>query len=206
MDRRRLSGFTLVELVVALAVAAVLLGVGVPSFTSAIQNSRIGTQYNQVTRAFFLARSEAVKSGEFVVVCARSAPESEQCGDETDWANGWLVFVDVDSNVAAPAKVEAGDTIIATEPAVSGDNTVQAFASLASGAAPEAVAHVRYRPRGDTDWQGGSVVVCDAERGEEHSRAINVKLTGSIQPGRPSGTERIPRDAFGSPIDCGTSA
>ena len=203
MHTTRQSGFTLVELLITLVVASVLLAVGVPSFTDAMRSSRIGSQYSQVVRSLFLARSEAVKSNDFVVVCAREAPGSTQCGDENDWRNGWIVFVDVASSPAAAAKVDAGDTIISLEPALSGDNTIGAFASLSSGADPDAVGHVRYLPRGNTDWRGGSIVICDAVRGSTGSRVVNVKLTGDIQAGRPSGTETIPRDAFNSPIDCG---
>ena len=202
MATNRQHGFTLVELLVALAVAAVLLGIGVPSFVSVVQDTRIGSQYNQVVRSFFMARSEAVKSGEFVVVCARSAPESKLCGDENDWKNGWIVYIDVDSTVAGAAQVGSGDTIISLEPAVSGDNTVRAIASLSSGGASTQVGHVRYLPRGNTNWQGGSVIVCDAARGAESSRAVNVRLTGNIQPARPNGTESVPRDAFDAPISC----
>jgi len=204
MTTRRQSGFTLIELVVTLAIASILLGIGVPSFVDVVRNARIGTQYNQMARALFIARSEAVKSSEFVVVCARSAPASLDCGGKDDWKNGWLVYVDVDSAIDSNASIDTGDTIIATEPALVGDNWLEVRARTANGATPSEVGHVRYLPRGDTDWESGSLVICDKHRGSPKSRVVNVKLTGDIQPGRPNGTETVPRDVFGSPIDCGT--
>lgn len=206
MKLRRQSGFTLVELIIALAIAAILLAVGVPSFTSVIQDSRIGSQYNQAVRAFFLARSEAVKASEFVVVCARSAPVARTCGTEDDWNNGWIVFVDTDSEIDDAAVIGAGDTIVAMEPPIKGANSVTVIASLSSGEPPDKVAHVRYLPGGNTDWFGGSVILCDEARGSEYSRVVNVRLTGAVQPGRPNGNERVPRDTFNSPIDCGGGA
>lgn len=203
--RRQHAGFSLVELVVALAVAAVLLGVGVPSFTAALKNARIGAQYSQAVRSLLLARSEAVKSGQFVVVCSRSAPGSEQCGDADDWSNGWIVYVDADSEVDDAAVVGAEDTLLSLEPALKGTNTVAAFASLSNGDDPDAVAHVRYLPRGNTDWKAGSIVICDADRGSTDSRVLNVRLTGAIQAGQAAAGETIPRDAFNSPIDCDAS-
>ena len=204
--RRQRAGFSLIELVVALAVAAVLLGIGVPSFTAALQNARIGAQYSQAVRALLLARSEAVKSGEFVVVCSRSTPGSEQCGDENDWANGWIVYVDVDSEIDDAATVGTGDTLLSLEPALTGSNTAVAFASLSNGDDPDDVAHVRYLPRGNTDWKAGSIVICDTDRGAADSRVLNVRLTGAVQAGQAASGETIPRDAFNSPIDCGTSS
>ena len=203
--RRQHAGFSLVELVVALAVAAVLLGVGVPSFTAALKNARIGAQYSQAVRSLLLARSEAVKSGQFVVVCSRSAPGSEQCGDADDWSNGWIVYIDDDSEIDDAAVIGAEDTLLSLEPALKGTNTVAAFASLSNGDDPKEVAHVRYLPRGSTNWKAGSIVICDTDRGSVDSRVLNVRLTGAIQAGQVAAGETIPRDAFNSPIDCGAS-
>jgi len=58
----RHNGFTLIELVVALAVLGILVAIGLPSFNAAIANSRISSQYNDTIGALFIARSEAVKS------------------------------------------------------------------------------------------------------------------------------------------------
>ena len=67
------GGLTLIELIVALAVFGLLIGVGLPSFNSAISNSRITTQTNNAISSLFIARSEAVKSSANVTVCARAA-------------------------------------------------------------------------------------------------------------------------------------
>lgn len=65
----RQAGFTLVELMVTVAIAAILLGVGVPSFRTLIENNRIAAASNDVVTALQYARSEAVKRGVFVDVC-----------------------------------------------------------------------------------------------------------------------------------------
>ncbi len=90
------SGFTLVELVVTMAVMAILLGVGVPSFIDVMKNARTSATYNSLIGSLYLARSEAVKSNLDVAICARASDAS--CG--TDWDNGWLVFIDTDTDGA----------------------------------------------------------------------------------------------------------
>ncbi|KPQ01849.1 GspH/FimT family pseudopilin [Marinobacter sp. HL-58] len=77
------SGFTLIELMVTLVVLGILLGVGVPSFNSVIENNRVTTQANSLLGAINLARSEAVKRSAEVSI------QSENGGFE----NGWCVIV-----------------------------------------------------------------------------------------------------------------
>src|SRR3569832_2509448 len=65
-------GFTLIELLVTLAIAVILLTVAVPNYQMFVANSRMASQANEVVGALSLARSEAVKRGTQVSVCASS--------------------------------------------------------------------------------------------------------------------------------------
>ena len=58
---RKRNGFTLVELLITIAVAAILLTIGVPSFQYAMQSSRIATQTNELVTGLQTARGEAVR-------------------------------------------------------------------------------------------------------------------------------------------------
>lgn len=202
MERKSTRGFTLLELLVAVAIAGILLGVGVPSFANAIKESRISTQYNAMVGSLYLARSEAVKGAADITVCPRSAPGAEQCGARTDWENGWIVFVDRTTvQGEATANIDAGDEIIAIEPGLKGDNTLRAIASPTNSAAnADEVAFVRYTQTGGAEWSSGSIIVCDTDRGASHSRAINIVLTGDIRRGRTHDGETAPRDVFNQPI------
>lgn len=84
------KGFTLIELMVALAILAILLGIAVPSFGSMIRDSRASTLASELQGALQLARSEAVKRRQNVVVCRRR-PDASTCENGADWAGGWLV-------------------------------------------------------------------------------------------------------------------
>lgn len=65
----RQSGFTLVELMVTIAIAAILLGVGVPSFRTVIENNRIAAASNDVVTGLQYARSEAIRRAVLVDFC-----------------------------------------------------------------------------------------------------------------------------------------
>lgn len=205
MKTNHSHGFTLVELLVALAVLAILLGVGVPSFASAIQNSCMSSNHNALASSLYLARSEAVKSSRDVTVCPRSSSQAETCG--TRWENGWLVFIDrTRVNGESIATVNGTDEIINMEDEVCGDASVSGRGSADRTAAGASVRHfVRYAPDGATDWNNGSFIICDS-RGAESARVINIVLTGDIRRGRASSTSGgVPLDVFGQAADCGTA-
>jgi type IV fimbrial biogenesis protein FimT len=68
-------GFTLIELMVTIAVLAILATVGIPGFVDLVQNNRVTTQANELVTALNVGRTEAVKRGRPVqVVVAQAAP------------------------------------------------------------------------------------------------------------------------------------
>jgi len=87
------TGFTLIELMVTVAIAGVVLGIGIPSFNEAIRNSRLTTSANELISALNLTKSEAIKRG-VQVTMRRKGTTSKH------WEEGWDVFVDSDSSNA----------------------------------------------------------------------------------------------------------
>jgi len=95
----RERGFTLLELMMTVAVAAILVVVGIPGMRSLVQNNRAAAASNSLVSALNLARSEALKRGTSVSVCASS--DGASCS--SDWAQGWIVATDSASGTTAPA-------------------------------------------------------------------------------------------------------
>ncbi len=112
------TGFTLIELMVTVAIAVILLGVAVPSFFSIIQNNRATAQANDLLSSINVARSEAVKRGATTTVCVSSNQSS--CTGGTNWAQGWLVWSDSNGNGALNSPGE----IIKAREALTGGTTL----------------------------------------------------------------------------------
>lgn len=94
--RSAMRGFTLLELMVVLAIAAILMAVAVPSFALLIQKNRLATQTNAFIGDLQFARAEAIKQGQTVTVCASS--DGSSCLGTTTWNTGWIVFADPDNS------------------------------------------------------------------------------------------------------------
>jgi len=98
-------GFTLVELLVVMAIIALLMAFGVPSFRSITYSSRVSSEANAMLGDLQFARSEAQKGGQSVTVCAST--DQNTCSANNVWGAGWIVFLDVDSNGTRNTATEA---------------------------------------------------------------------------------------------------
>lgn len=120
--RPAVRGFTAVELLVTLAVVALLAAIGVPSFRSLSEGSRIEQGVGTLRAALDLARSEALARGRVVGLCRSIDPNASdpRCSTASgafgarDWAAGWLVFAKAPGNTAAV--LEPGDALLSRQP------------------------------------------------------------------------------------------
>ena len=86
------KGFTLIELIMTIAILAILLVVAIPSFKALIINNRITTQANEFVSDVISARAEAVRRNTRVTVCKSN--DGAACALGADWSGGWIVFTD----------------------------------------------------------------------------------------------------------------
>ena len=104
------SGFSLIELLVVMTILSVLLVVSLPNFQNMIESSGTNSQAKLFLTTLNLARSEAIKRGGNVAICAST--DGADC-DEDAWGEGWIVFFDANDDAnGLTGSVDANDTLI----------------------------------------------------------------------------------------------
>lgn len=162
MDREH--AFSLIELMVTLAVLAISLMIAVPSFIGITRSNRTTTETNALVGALNFARSEATKRGTTVSICTSN--DGATCATGIGWAKGWIVFVDNNTM----GQVDTGDSILRVYGAISPGNTISPSAALAN--------FITYGASGFSSGQG-QFMLCNGS-GTSSARAINVTRTGRI--------------------------
>ena len=112
-------GFTLLEVMVVLAIVAILTTLAAPSFVALIQSNSVSSNVNAFIADVRYARSEAVRRGGAVLMCRSDAPEAATPGCNTTagtngWASGWIIFEDRDGT----ADYSAGDQLLKVQAAI----------------------------------------------------------------------------------------
>jgi len=106
--KRRSRGFTLMELMGTLAIAGVLLGIGIPSFRGFAQNGRLTGAANDTLVTMITARNEAVRRQSRVSVCPSSTPDSTLAVCDSASVKGYIAFEDKNSN----CQHDAGEDLV----------------------------------------------------------------------------------------------
>jgi type IV fimbrial biogenesis protein FimT len=174
------AGFSMVELMVTLAIAGILLASAGPSFVDLVRDKRITAEINLLLADVHLARMAAIKRNRDVVLC-RSA-DARHCdqggGRQADWSMGRIVYIDLDGD----KQRASGEPLLRARPALPHGLRLRFNQWW----------RVLYHPDGSA--RNGSFTLCDP-RGPDHGRTLILFYTG-----RPRIDDKR---ADGEEVECG---
>ncbi len=158
----RSVGMTLIELVMAIGVAAVLITVAAPGLAELMQRQRVQLVARELHFSLAYARSVAIHESRRVVLCP--SEDGETCLRRPDWHAGWIVFVDDDED----REHDPGERLL---------RVTQAAAPTIRVSAPRSRRRIRYLPDGTSPGSNLTMTVCDTT-GVAPPRAVIVSNTG----------------------------
>jgi type IV fimbrial biogenesis protein FimT len=165
----RQRGFTLIELMIVVAVATVLLGFGIPSMTALLNSNKLTAASNALMSSMRLARSEAFKRGGRVVLC--KSHDGVACNMAGGWEQGWLVFHDANGNGGHDLDevvIERGNPLPGSL-RVTGNSSIARYMSFVANGA------TRIATGG---FQAGTIVVCNVSATKAEARQIVLNAFG----------------------------
>jgi type IV fimbrial biogenesis protein FimT len=174
------SAFTLIELMITIAVAAVVLTLGVPGFGRVIERNQLSAHINEMVSTLHFARSEAIRRNKAITVCHSN--DGSTCGG-VGYGDGWLIFFD-DNNDGDYS--DTGEELLRVNEGLPSNytmrtNNLNTFNYSAKGAAP-----------------AGQIVLCK-DNLTTKARAIFIAIGGRTRLAALD-ANGIPEESLGTPI------
>lgn len=192
-DPKKPQGFTLIELMVVIVIAAILLTIAVPSFDNMIRRNTVESLQTTLGGALATARTEAASRNAIVTICAINDDSDDCSGEAADWDQGWIVFVDQNGN----GEVDADDVVIDLFE-YSGGYT---FTAASTSAAP---ALLSFNSQGFL--AGNSVptliTVCDPRGNDNFARGLYVNSSGLVMKTARADGETVHSNPLDDKLEC----
>lgn len=164
-------GFSVIELMITVAVVAILVAVALPSFQQSMRSNRVSTASNELITSVNLARSEALRNPRGAVLC--TSQDGSACGGE--WDDGWIVWIDVDGDGSRDNE----DRIVRQ---VAGRDNLSITATAPGGS--NFAKRIVFDNRGRVDNDDARVVTIkpeDCKSGAMQQTQINLSRTGQVR-------------------------
>jgi type IV fimbrial biogenesis protein FimT len=198
-DIKKSAGLTLIELLVTLAVVAILISFGGPKLAQYSEKNRVVAQVNKISGGLSAARSEAIKRGVNVTVCgSTNSTDAVPACDTSQWELGWIYFSDEDNDGNFDSATE---TLLGISEPLAGGLTMRSNDF-------DAADKVRFMPNGtvrDTDGDGdsdGTFTVCTPDGDQTKARAVNVNTLVRSSIARDSNNNNIVEDVNTNSVTC----
>jgi type IV fimbrial biogenesis protein FimT len=158
------SGFTVLEMLLVLAITAILMIVGIPALQTYEMRQRMSAAMHLLHSQLALARNEAIRFNTEVVACPGNVETG--CLEAADWSAGWIVFADLNGD----RLYQQTENVFRSEPGLE-----QVVIRSTAGRT-----NLRFYPNGSAPGSNGSITFCDA-RGPADARKLLISNTGRIR-------------------------
>jgi len=180
-------GLTLIEILAALAIAAVLAGLAGGSMQSLVKAFRADATLDSFATVLASARSTAIVFGSSVRVCPG---RDGRCAPRNQWHEGALAFTDLDGD----RLVDRDERLIASHPGFErGTLRWRSFRNRAD---------LVFAPTGLTDWVNGSFLYCPHSGEARHARMLIINTAGRVRHATDRNGDGVREDASGRPLLC----
>jgi type IV fimbrial biogenesis protein FimT len=161
-----ISGFTLLELMVVLAIVSIISLMAMPDAGEFRNDNRLRAATNDLVVAMQAARAEAVGRNAATTLCKKNA-DGTDCSTAGGWQEGWLIFVDPDQD----ASVDVGEEIVKIHDALSGHLTFYGTEEVAD--------FITFRASGQTSISSTqTLIVCDERGYDSYAKGMIVTILG----------------------------
>jgi len=164
-------GFNLVEMLVTIAIIAILVSVSVPGFIDTIKRSQIKSHTHSVAKFIALGRSEAIDRFQTQVIMCVSTDRVKCAENNTTWESGWILFPDLDGDQKRDINTEA---LIRIQPEIDNGTTVRFFNN---GKKEQRI--VTFNSEG-LPQSSGAFVVCNS-LGATQAKALMMNASGQTR-------------------------
>lgn len=141
-------GITLIELLIALAIAAVLLGLSLPSFAALKARNDVAASHNLMMTGFAAAREAAITHRAPAVLCPGNSDTG--CRKDGIWDGGWMIWLDRNDN----GRFDSSDTLLRSETGFDGELAIRSSKQRS---------RVTFQPSGMAEGSNLTVKLCDSE-------------------------------------------
>lgn len=182
----RQSGFTLIEAMVTVSLAAIVLGIGIPSFQSLVTRSRISSETVELIALLNSARQTAIVQRQRVTLC----PGAHTTACDDNWQDGARIFADHNGN----GRQDEGETTLSVTEGRPGISTRWSAALNRH--------YVQYEPTGYTASTNGTFRICPLNGDVRQARAIIVNRLGRPRVSTDTNGDGIHENAQGQALTC----
>jgi type IV fimbrial biogenesis protein FimT len=166
------KGFTLIEMMTALAITGILMGIAIPSALSAIHSARSSETHTALLASLMKASHKAALHGVRTTLCP--SHDGQSCMTGFDWSMGWIGFIDQN----ASREREPNEAIIVIQEALQDTHLISSSGRT----------RIVFQGNGGNAGSNATFTLCD-KRGESKAKTLVVSNSGNLRNGVPNATQ-----------------